>query len=302
MVVELASLSNCHVTPAETLADARRLTLEHEFDLLLVDLMLPDGNGLDLIEDLDLAAHGRIAIVTGHPSIESAVRAVRKPVVEYLVKPVPMDVLGRLMADAQARAHARLSRSAASIGGMVGNSPAMRALFEQVRRVAPLDVAVFVQGESGTGKELIANALHELSGRKGRFIAVNCGAIAPDLLSSQLFGHERGSFTGASQSHTGFFEQAEGGTLFLDEITEMSMGLQVYLLRVLETRALTRVGGTREIPVDVRIVAASNRDPQLAVRNGNLRADLYYRLGEFPLTLPPLRERRAGQAPQGRHF
>ena len=302
MVSELASLSNCHVTSAETLADARHLTLEYEFDLLLVDLMLPDGNGLDLIEDLDLAAHGQVAIVTGHPSIESAVRAVRKPVVEYLVKPVPMDVLGRLMADAHERAHVRVTRSSVAIGGMVGESPSMRALFEQVRRVAPLDVAVFVEGESGTGKELVANALHELSGRKGRFIAVNCGAIAPDLLSSQLFGHERGSFTGASQSHTGFFEQAEGGTLFLDEITEMSLSLQVYLLRVLETRALTRVGGTREIPVDVRIVAASNRDPQVAVRNGNLRADLYYRLGEFPLMLPPLRARREDIAPLARHF
>jgi DNA-binding NtrC family response regulator len=302
MVAELANLSHCHVTSAETLVDARRLAVEHEFDLLLVDLMLPDGNGLDLIEDLDLAAHGRIAIVTGHPSIESAVRAVRKPVVEYLVKPVSTEVLGRLMVDAHARARARLPRTAATLGGMVGNSAAMRALFEQVRRVAPLDVAVFVQGESGTGKELVANALHELSGRKGRFIAVNCGAIAPDLLSSQLFGHERGSFTGASQSHTGFFEQAEGGTLFLDEITEMSLSLQVYLLRVLETRVLTRVGGTREIPIDVRIVAASNRDPQLAIRNGNLRADLYYRLGEFPLTLPPLRARREDIAPLARHF
>ena len=302
LVAELASLSDCRVTSVETLAEARHATMEHEFDLLLVDLVLPDGNGLDLIDNLDLAAHGSIAIVTGHPSIESAVRAVRKPVVEYLVKPVSMEVLGRLMSDAHARARARISRGGATINGMVGESAAMRTLFEQVRRVAPLDVAVFVQGESGTGKELVANALHELSGRKGRFIAVNCGAIAPDLLSSQLFGHERGSFTGASQSHTGYFEQAQGGTLFLDEITEMPLNLQVYLLRVLETRALTRVGGTREIPVDVRIVAASNRDPQFAVQNGNLRADLYYRLGEFPLALPPLRGRREDIAPLARHF
>jgi len=178
----------------------------------------------------------------------------------------------------------------------------MRALFEQIRRVAPLDVAVFVHGESGTGKELVAQALHELGGRGGRFIAVNCGAIAPDLLSSQLFGHERGAFTGAAQAHNGFFEQAQGGTLFLDEVTEMPLVLQVYLLRVIETRTLTRVGGAREIPVDVRIVAASNRDPQLAVANGHLRPDLYYRLGEFPLTIPPLRARREDIPLLARHF
>jgi len=302
IVVALADESGCDVTQAETLEEARSLTLEREFDLLLVDLSLPDGNGFDLIDDLDLAAHGCIAIVTGHPSIESAVRAVRKPVVEYLVKPVPIDALARLMAGARERAGSRRPRASGPVGGMVGQSPPMRALFEQVRRVAPLDVAVFVHGESGTGKELVAHALHSLGGRNGRFIAVNCGAIAPDLLSSQLFGHERGSFTGASQAHSGFFEQAEGGTLFLDEITEMSLTLQVYLLRVLETRSLTRVGGTREIAVDVRIVAASNRDPQLAVANGRLRADLYYRLGEFPLTLPPLRARREDIPLLARHF
>jgi DNA-binding NtrC family response regulator len=151
---------------------------------------------------------------------------------------------------------------------------------------------VLVHGESGTGKELVARSLHELSGRRGRFVAVNCGAIAPDLLSSQLFGHERGSFTGALQSHAGFFEQAEGGTLFLDEISEMPLAAQVYLLRVLESRSLTRVGGSREIAVDVRIVAGSNRDPQQAVVDGALRADLYYRLLEFPLSVPSLRERR----------
>jgi DNA-binding NtrC family response regulator len=302
IVAEVARLEQCELTQAATLAEARCCVEEARFDLLLVDLSLPDGNGLDLVDEIDLTEHGRIAIATGFPSIESAVRAVRKPVVEYLVKPVAVDALAKLMRDARERAATRLPRAAAPVGGMVGQSAPMRALFEQIRRVAPLDVAVFVHGESGTGKELVAQALHELSGRSGRFIAVNCGAIAPDLLSSQLFGHERGAFTGAAQAHGGFFEQAQGGTLFLDEVTEMPLALQVYLLRVLETRTLTRVGGAREIPVDVRIVAASNRDPQLAVANGHLRADLYYRLGEFPLTIPPLRARREDIPLLARHF
>jgi DNA-binding NtrC family response regulator len=192
--------------------------------------------------------------------------------------------------------------AAADFNGMVGRTPRMHELFDEVQRVAPLDVGVLVQGESGTGKELVTRAIHQLSGRRGKFVAVNCGALAPDLLSSQLFGHERGSFTGATQAHAGFFEQAEGGTLFLDEITEMPPSLQVYLLRVAETHRLTRVGGSRDIPVDVRIVAASNRDLQHAVATGALRSDLYFRLLEFPLLVPPLRERREDVPLLARHF
>ncbi|HJT98594.1 MAG TPA: sigma-54 dependent transcriptional regulator [Rhodanobacteraceae bacterium] len=291
LVSEFAKLSRCRVTSATTLHAARQLTADDAFDLLMVDLDLPDGNGLDLIDDIDLTLHGEIAIVTGNPTIETATRAVRSPVVEYLTKPIGVDALGKLIERAQLRAQTR-RLPAREFGGMVGQTPAMRDLFESIRRVAPLDVCVLVYGESGTGKELVARSLHEQSGRRGRFVAVNCGAIAADLLSSQLFGHERGSFTGALQSHAGFFEQAEGGTLFLDEITEMPLAAQVYLLRVLESRTLTRVGGAREIAVDVRIVAGTNRDPQRAVADGALRADLYYRLLEFPLSVPTLRERR----------
>jgi len=302
LVAEFARLSRCKVTCAATLRAARQLAADDEFDLLMVDLDLPDGNGLDLIADIDLTAHGQIAIVTGHPSIETAARAVRSPVVEYLVKPVGTDALARLIEGAQQRAESRRAPPPRGLGGMIGQTPVMQGLFEQIRRVAPLDVCVLVHGESGTGKELVARALHDLSNRSGRFVAVNCGAIAPDLLSSQLFGHERGAFTGALQSHAGFFEQAEGGTLFLDEITEMPPAAQVYLLRVLESRALTRVGGTREIAVDVRIVAGTNRDPQQAVADGALRADLYYRLIEFPLSVPPLRERREDIAGLAQYF
>ena len=301
-VYDVASTSSCKMVSVDTLAAARRAAADDEFDLLLIDISLPDGNGLDLVDQIDLASHGKVAVVTGNPSIESAVRAVRAPIVEYLVKPISSDLLIRLMEDAHTRALTRQSLSGQQLSGMVGRSAAMQSLFEQVRRVAPLDVCVLVQGESGTGKELVARAVHDLSGRDGRFVAVNCGAIAPDLLSSQLFGHERGSFTGAVQSHAGFFEQAEGGTLFLDEITEMPAALQVFLLRVLETRTLTRVGGTREIPIDVRVIAACNRDPLQAVENGQLRADLYYRLSEFPIEAPALRDRRDDIPLLANHF
>jgi DNA-binding NtrC family response regulator len=302
LVSEFAKMSRCRVTCAGTLRAARQLAADDEFDLLMVDLDLPDGNGLDLIEDIDLTAHGQIAIVTGNPSIETAARAVRAPVVEYLTKPIGADALAKLIERAQRRAESRRPQPVRIVGGMVGETGSMRELFDKIRRVAPLDVCVLVHGESGTGKELVARSLHDMSGRRGRFVAVNCGAIAADLLSSQLFGHERGSFTGALQSHAGYFEQAEGGTLFLDEITEMPPAAQVYLLRVLESRSLTRVGGAREIPVDVRIVAATNRDPVRAVADGSLRADLYYRLVEFPVSVPPLRERREDVPVIAQHF
>ncbi len=291
-LAEIGKRTDCKVTSANSISSARRITENRTFDLLMIDLGLPDGNGLDLIDHLDLVEQGQIVIVTGNPTLETALRAVKAPVVDYLVKPVPSDTVSKLMENARARAQSRGTITAEQLGGMIGKSERMRDVFERIRRVAPMDVCVFLHGESGTGKELAARAVHDLSGRSGNFVAVNCGAIAPDLLSSQLFGHERGSFTGALQSHAGYFEQAQGGTLFLDEIAEMPLPLQVYLLRVLETKKLTRVGGSREIPIDVRVVAATNRDPQAAVAGGNLRTDLYYRLLEFPLRVPPLRERR----------
>jgi DNA-binding NtrC family response regulator len=181
---------------------------------------------------------------------------------------------------------------AAEISGMVGDSPVMKAVFNQIRLVARADVTVMVIGESGTGKELAAHAIHELGERRrGPFIAVNCGAIPANLAEAELFGHEKGSFTGAQRQHIGHFERASGGTLFLDEVTEMPPELQVKLLRVLETGRFTRVGGTDEIDVDVRLVTATNRDPYQAVREGRLREDLLYRLAVFPLNLPALRER-----------
>jgi DNA-binding NtrC family response regulator len=175
---------------------------------------------------------------------------------------------------------------------LVGDSPAMRELYKMIEKVAPTDATVFLQGESGTGKELVAHAIHQLSPRcQRRYLAVNCGAISPTLIGSELFGHERGSFTGANRQHKGHFERTAGGTLFLDEITEMPTDLQVQLLRVLETGKLLRLGGDHEVPVDVRVIAATNRSPEEVVAEGKLRKDLYFRLMVFPLYIPPLRER-----------
>jgi len=298
----LARLSNCVPFPATTLQEARRLTRDETFDLILIDLNLPDGNGLDLLDDIDLTAHGQIVVVTGHPTVESAVRAVATPVVEYLVKPLGPGVLSGLLERAHVRAQLRQTEQTGGLGDMIGQTAPMQELFARIRRVAPLDVDVIVHGESGTGKELVARAVHDLSGRRGRFVAVNCGAIAPELLGSHLFGHERGAFNGALETHAGYFEQSEGGTLFLDEISEMPLAQQVYLLRALEGHSFTRIGGTQEIPLDVRVVATTNDDPQLCVNSGALRADLYYRLLEFPLAVPSLAERRSDIPLLAQHF
>lgn len=273
---------------AHSLEQSRGFAQLATMDLLLLDLDLPDGSGFELLDDAALPEQGQIAIVTGHPSVESAAWAVARPIMEYLVKPLVPEQFGQLLDRVAARGSE--DRAADPIG-LIGRSPPMQRLVADLRRIAPSPLSVLLSGESGTGKELAARALHGLSGRAGAFVAVNCGAIAPDLLASHLFGHERGSFTGASGRHAGYFEQAYGGTLFLDEITEMPPALQVYLLRVLESGGLTRVGGAGEIAIDVRVVAACNRDPLRAIGDGALREDLYYRLADVHLELPPLRSR-----------
>ncbi|CAG9180021.1 sigma-54-dependent Fis family transcriptional regulator [Cupriavidus respiraculi] len=201
----------------------------------------------------------------------------------------------------------RLHPRDAQIGQMSmfwqSTSPAMQGLLAQIPRVAATDVPMLAVGESGTGKELVARAVHERSNRQGKpFIAVNCGAIPATLIESELFGHEKGGFTGAVQQKAGYFEQAHGGTLFLDEVTEMALDMQIKLLRVLETRTFHRVGGDTQVVCDVRIVSATNRDPMEAVRSGQLREDLLYRLAVFPLHIPPLRDRREDIVPMAKHF
>ena len=259
-------------------------------DLSLLDVALPDGSGFDVLEKFELADYGKVVFVTDQPSVESAARAVSMPVSDYLTKPLSPDTLEQLLREVSIRV-SRRSVAADAEFGLVGESRAIQRLRKEIAAIASSDVPVLLTGETGSGKEVVARALHRASGRPGPLVAVNCGAIAPDLLASQLFGHERGSFTGANARHIGVFEQAQHGTLFLDEIAEMPPQMQVYLLRALESGTVTRVGGHAEIAVAPRVIAATNRYPQAAITDGMLREDLYYRLAGYEIALPPLRDR-----------
>lgn len=270
-----------------SVAEASPWLARHDPELTMLDMALPDGTGLDVLERLPSGRGGQIVFVSGTDNREEIRRAVSSSATEFLGKPLRTEALERLLRGARARFDQRRIARQAQADTLVGECAAMAEVREEIARVAATSLSVLVTGETGTGKELVARALHRQSGRRGRLISVNCGAVPADLLASQLFGHERGSFTGAASRHLGHFEQASGGTLFLDEIGEMPTSLQVYLLRVLETGCVVRVGGTEEIPTDVRIVAATHR-------HGNpvpagVREDLYYRLARYPITLPPLR-------------
>ena len=308
---DLIAGENFTVAVAHNLRDARRQLTLQEPDILLLDLRLPDGNGMDLLSDPVLVANSEVVLCTGHANLETSIQALRLGAADYLVKPVNLKqlqgVLSRIMKPATLRAEvADLTAQVASsghFGHLWGQSAVMHRIYEQISRVAGTGVTVFITGESGTGKEVVAQTVHDLSRRRKRpFLAVNCGAISTNLIESEIFGHEKGSFTGAERMHQGFFERASGGTLFLDEITEMPLELQVKLLRVLETGRFMRVGGTTSQEADVRIVAATNRDPFQAVAAGRLREDLLYRLNVFPLDLPPLRARLEDVPLLARHF
>jgi DNA-binding NtrC family response regulator len=269
-------------------------------DLVLLDLQLPDGSGMSLLDERDLIGNSEVVLMTGHATLETSIQALRYGAADYLIKPVSAkqlhSILTRVTRPSVLRAEVDglnedLQRTG-RFGHLVGKSEPMKQVYQQIARVAGTSVTVFVTGESGTGKELVARAVHDLSRRRARpFLAVTCGAISPLLIESEIFGHERGSFTGAERQHQGFFERAHGGTLFLDEITEMPPALQVKLLRVLETGTFMRVGSTTPQETDVRVIAASNRDPLQALSSGDLREDLFYRLNVFPIQLPPLRDR-----------
>ena len=284
---EIARQKGFDIAIAGNIAQAIVRLEAGQFDLALIDLSLPDGSGMQLLDHVDLA-RTQTVLISGSPTLESALQAVRLPVVDYIIKPLQIDRYLELLASAQER-HAKPA-AGTTWRGLAGGA-SLDPIREAIRRVAPTDASVLIVGESGTGKELVARAVHEESGRKGSLVAVNSGAVPSELLASQLFGHEKGSFTGAQARHAGFFEQANGGTLFLDEITEMPLHLQVHLLRVLESKTVRRVGGSVDIPVDVRLVSATNRLPRQAIADGRLREDLFYRLSEFPLSLPTLRDR-----------
>jgi len=308
---ELVAGERFTVAVAHTLRDARRHIAMQQPDLVLLDLKLPDGSGMDLFSDPQLIANSEIVLITGHASLDTSIEALRLGAADYLVKPIAMrqleGVLARFMKPSALKAEVEtLNADLATrgrFGHLWGQSAPMLRVYEQISRVAGTAVTVFVTGESGTGKEVVAQSVHDLSRRRQRpFLAVNCGAISPNLIESEIFGHEKGAFTGADRQHLGFFERANGGTLFLDEITEMPLELQVKLLRVLETGRFMRVGSTVSQEADVRIIAATNRPPYQAVAAGKLREDLLYRLNVFPIELPPLRERLSDVGLLAQHF
>jgi DNA-binding NtrC family response regulator len=271
--------------------------------IIVSDLVMPRMGGHELLRTLkDQLSDITFLLLTAQGTIESAVEAIKDGAYDYLSKPVDPQRLRILLQKAverqetlrEVRQLRRQLREQGSFGRIVGNSPGIRSLYRVIEQAAPTAASVLIWGESGTGKELVAQTIHELSPRASfPFVAINCAAIPETLLESEIFGHEKGAFTGAHDRRTGVFELAHRGTLFLDEIAEMMPATQVKLLRVLQERTFRRLGGRQEQTVDVRVIAATNRDPAEAVRDGKLREDLYYRLNVFTIDLPPLRDRRA---------
>ncbi|MCB9664322.1 MAG: sigma-54-dependent Fis family transcriptional regulator [Alphaproteobacteria bacterium] len=299
-----------HVTTA--LREAIGLIEQVAPDLVLASLEMPELPGPRIVRMLRERKTGlRVVALTRQPDPAAAVATVRAGGDDYLalpVDPVRLDqAVGRALRDVRTQAELREAQEQVAdrygFRHILSRSPKMHRVFDQIRAVAPTDATVLVLGETGTGKELVARAIHDGSPRKeARYLGVNCGAFAEGLLESELFGHERGSFTGAVERRTGVFELADGGTLFLDELGQTTASVQVGLLRVLEDMRFRRVGGEREVSVDVRIVAATNTDLTEAVRTGAFREDLFYRLNVFPIRLPPLRERREDIAILLQHF
>jgi len=291
----------CRVETAATVADARAVLQKREPDLVLCDLMLPDGSGLDLLREIK-SQNPSIAVVmiTAHTSTKSAVEALKAGAHDYIAKPFDIDELKIIVSKAVERKeledenlHLRSAlEERHTFANIIGKSAKMQEIFGIVQRIARTASTVLISGESGTGKELIARAIHYNSGRRGKFVGINCGAMPETLLESELFGHERGSFTGAIREKRGLFHEADRGTIFLDEIGETTPSVQIKLLRVLQDRVVRRVGSNVETQVDVRVLAATNRDLGESIRNGNFREDLFYRINVIPIALPPLRQRK----------
>jgi DNA-binding NtrC family response regulator len=291
------------VTPAQNGKEAASLIQRRKFDLIISDARMPQMDGMELLKLIrEQAPETPVVILTAFGSIENAVEAMKMGAVDYLTKPLQNPDELRLLASRilnekllhnQNAILEEENRKLFPCESVITRNPAMKQALELAGQVAATETTVLIQGESGTGKELLARCIHTNSPRAGKvFVPVNCAALAPTLLESELFGHEKGAFTGAVAQHLGRFERAHGGTLFLDEIGELDLGLQSKLLRVLEGKQFERVGGAKTISTDVRILAATNRDLKEAAQQKKFREDLYYRLSVFPIYLPPLRERR----------
>ncbi len=290
------------VATARSVGQARERLAETTPDLVLCDMMMPDGNGLDLLREIkESSSPASVVLMTAYTSTKSAIEAMKLGAYDYVPKPFDVEELKAVIHRALEKSRLyeenvylrRELEQRYGFANMIGRSPSMRTIFSLVERVARTPSTVLIHGESGTGKELIARAIHFSSPRAAqRFLSINCGALPENLLESELFGHERGSFTGAVRDKKGLFQEADKGTLFLDEIGETSVGMQVKLLRALQEKVVRRVGGNLEEPFDVRIIAATNQNLAEKLARGEFREDLYYRINVIPIELPPLRERR----------
>ncbi len=306
VVTEALRRDGHDVRTAATVAEQVSMLEQFVPDVLITDVMLPDGNGLDLVPSIlkkrpDLP----VIVLSAQNTLTTAVRATEQGAFEYLPKPFDLDELCRAVRDGLARSGQTVDAAPSEDADLplIGRSVAMQDIYRMIARVVATDLTVLVLGESGTGKELVARALHDLGPRKAKpFVAVNMAAIPRELIEAELFGHERGAFTGALARQAGRFEQAAGGTLFLDEIGDMPMEAQTRLLRVLQSGEFTLVGGTRTIAVDVRIIAATHKNLSELIANGLFREDLYYRLNVVPINLPPLRQRRDDIGLLAQHF
>jgi DNA-binding NtrC family response regulator len=291
------------VSTARSVEEARKTLERATYDLVLCDILMPDGNGLDLLREIKSSngASPQVIMMTAYTSTKSAIEAMKLGATDYVSKPFDVEELKIVAQKALERAELadenvylrRELEQKHSFNNIIGKSGRMQAIFSLVERIARTSSTVLIHGESGTGKELIARAIHFASPRSSRrFLSINCGAMPENLLESELFGHERGAFTGAVRDKKGLFQEADRGTLFLDEIGEMTPTMQVKLLRAIQEKVVRKVGGTEEEPVDVRIIAATNQDLEARIQTGEFREDLYYRINVLPIHLPPLRQRR----------
>ncbi|HWC50031.1 MAG TPA: sigma-54 dependent transcriptional regulator [Nitrospira sp.] len=297
------------VSVAKSGAEALKTYMADPPDLMLLDIWMPDMDGLETLRRIrEVVPNAQVMVMSGHGSIETAVKAIKLGAYDYIEKPLSLENV--TLRVKHALEQYRLEEENRSLRTkvqrkfeLVGQSPAMQQLRQLIETAGPTNSRVLVGGENGTGKELVARAIHLQSARADRpFVAVNCAAIPETLIESELFGHEKGSFSGATSMKRGQFEQADGGTLFLDEIGDMSLSTQAKVLRALQEQQFTRVGGTKLLKVDVRVLAASNKDLLKEIEKGNFREDLYYRLNVVPIVVPPLRERRDDIPLLIRHF